>query len=119
MKTHYRLLTEGFPFCLTSTTIFTHRDHKVPWFPFYPIGGFLIFVSSLHHWILFRESLSCTIPSGACRIRTSVWSLQFFHSSHSKSMTFYYPLMLDDRGCPNSFLPTDLFLSTSAHLTLG
>jgi hypothetical protein len=62
----------------------------VPWFPFDPIGGFLIFVSSLHHWILFRESLSCTIPSGACQSHTSVWSLQYFHLSPSKYLAFCY-----------------------------
>jgi hypothetical protein len=28
-------------------------------------------------------------------------------------------LMLDDGGCLNSLLPTDLFLSTSTHLALG
>jgi hypothetical protein len=29
------------------------------------------------------------------------------------------PLMLDDGGCLNAFLPMDLFLSTSTHLALG
>jgi hypothetical protein len=103
MKNHHWLLTEKFPFCLTSTTIITHRYHVVPWFPFDPIGGFLVFVNNIHYWILFREYFSCAIPSGACRIRTSVWSLQSFCSSPSKYLAFYYSScwMMEDALIPS------------------
>ena len=39
------------------------------------------------------------------------------HSSRSNQSLIY--LMLDDGGCLNATLPTDLFLSTSNHLALG
>jgi hypothetical protein len=104
MTNHHWSLTEWFPLCLTCQQPLSHIGiHVVPWFPFDPIGGFLIFVSSLHHWILFRESLSCAIPSGACQSHTSVWSFQYFHLSPSKYLAFCYPScwMMEDALMPS------------------
>jgi hypothetical protein len=114
MTYHYWSSTEWFPLCLMSTTIITHRDSSVPWFPFDLIGGFLVFVNSLHNWLLFRESLLCAIPSGSCWIHTSVWSFQYFCLSPSKSLAFFYTScwMMEDVLMP-------YFLSTSTHLIVG
>jgi hypothetical protein len=118
MTFHHWSLTEWFPLCSMKEHYSHIGIHAVPWIPFVPIGGFLTFVDSLHYWLLFIGSLSCTIYIWCTR--DILHGGPFNISSESfQIFGLLLLLMLDDGGCLNSLLPMDLFLSTSTHLSLG
>jgi hypothetical protein len=99
---NYDFIIHGFAMCLI-------------WWPcLHHTQAFLVFVNSLHNWLLFRESLLCAIPYGSCWIHTSLWSFQYFCLSPSKSLGFFYTScwMMEDVLMP-------YFLLTSTHLIVG
>ena len=51
-------------------------------------------------------------------IMSSAFLVVKFSTNFRSNQSLTY-LVLDDEGCLNAFLPTDLFLSTATHLALG
>jgi hypothetical protein len=64
-------LTRWFPLCSTTRHLFTLWDLCSVLDAIILNGGFLTFVESFHHWLLFRVSFSCT----AC-----IWHTRKMHT---------------------------------------
>jgi hypothetical protein len=120
MTFHHWSLTEWFPLCSMTRTLFTHWDSCSTldsicphwWFPHLCRQSSLLVV-------IQRVFFHALFTSGA-HVRDVLCGGPFNISSESfQIFGLLLLLMLDDGGCLNSLLPMDLFLSTSTHLALG
>jgi hypothetical protein len=119
MTFHHWSLTEWFPLCSMTRTLFTHWDSCSTldsicphwWFPHLCRQSSLLVV-------IQRVSFMCYLH--LVHARDVLHGGPFNISSKSfQIFGLLLLLVLVDGGCLNALLPVDLFLSTSTHLSLG